>query len=658
MLFYLNSKPYVTPEKSPIIPVLLDPLATAIRDTGLQRRSDSTDLGRFVFNDWTKYGIGFPKMRREIGYGICGLRDADCETRWPDMITLPLLDQDATDQASCTVSRMCVEYGGGFYVCGENSTPQVGIAPWAGATTTWGTFATPAAGRALQDACVVRTNLGLLYWGGTSDTTLYFQSYTGSAWNGQITVGTTVGATATNGNDANIGKMVMLADVLYVVRHSGGTVIVATSTDGGAIFADFAAAQTVSENYVQGMTTWLDLYGDKAPVFHGFGGVWAIDTSASVVQLLWKKAEACVNDFEGEGMAVAGGRLYVPTKDGGMDEGELVGEGITSVRHIRAPRLPTARQGYIRWMQPAGDWIFCAYDKGRNSGGQPSILAWDFTRRLENDGQGVWHSILSRDTASKQVQWLYISGLDDGTPRLHFAERSGLTGDLNSTTDERFLVKPLTDPSSGVTLYYETTGYIEVAEDDMSDPHSDGVMYSAYVEADDLGATATTSTEYITHEYGVNGAAWTNANLGNYLSGTKKLVFGTTVGVAAKTIRHRLEFYRNTAGTPDTTKTPKLRDFEWRGYKNLNPGLLAYYVTIDLKATADNQKAPISAVISDIETCMSSTTLLAFKYADDTTRYVRLMPGQLGRFGAEEDTTTQLGRRTGTVTLLLKRILA
>ena len=183
-------------------------------------------------------------------------------------------------------------------------------------------------------------------------------------------------------------------------------------------------------------------------------------------------------------------------------------------------------------------------------------------------------------------------------------------------------------------------------------------MYSAYVDALGLGATATTSTEYITHKYGVNGAARTASTLGNYLSGTPSLVFGTTVGVAAKTIGNRLEFYRNTAGTPDTSKTPKLRDFEWRAYKNLTPGLLAYYVTIDLKATADYRKAPVSAVISDLETCMSSNTLLAFKYADDTTRYVRLIPSQFGRLTSEEDAINQMGRRKGIVTLVLKRILA
>ena len=651
MRVLINSLLFDTGGK-PIVPYLPEALAVAIRDTGLQRRSDFTRYMRLVFNDWTKYGIGWSRMRRDRGRGEHGMRDADALTRYEHAIYLPLLDQDATVTApAIVVSRFAVDRAAAVWLFGETAAAggytDICAKPFTGSTATWGAgsiFDVGSFTHVLYDGVVGGTtgDVGVVYSRGVSTVTLCFRRWNGSTWSAEVTIAT-IGAISGNGVDSNRAKIVAFEDDFYIIAVVSGTLRVFKSTDNGATWAqvgsDFIAAE------VMGRTVWMDLNGDPAIVWHTESGVYALDISASAVQLLMTKIGGRSDDYAGEGMAVANGRLYVPSAQGGMWELELLTGGVVAVKHIAAPALPTARQGFIRYMETAEGWIFCAYDNGRLTGTQPSIFAWDTIKR-------AWHSELLRGTAGKQIQWLHISSADDGTVRLHYAERSGLTADHNSTTDERFLADILTDPASGKTIKYEADGYVEIAEDDLGDPHANGAVYESLVEADDLSAADT--GEYIKHLYGADGAAWDAATLGNYLSGTKAQKWGTnSLGLALKTIRHRLELYRDAA---DNTQTPKLKEFEFRAYKNLAAGLLGWIVPIDLEATARTYGRDTEQVISDLETILGSNTLVLFEFGKSGTKRVKAGPGRLGEQSAEGERLREEARRTGVAVVQLEQV--
>ena len=647
MRFSLNSNIYVTPPGSAVAPILLDPLAVPIRDTGTQRRSDFTLYNRFVFNAWTNYGIGWQRMRRDRGRGEHGMRDADAETRFESGVYLPYLNQDATDSTNLLLSRFAAELLSEIYIFGEKTTVTENpyVSQWAGATTTWGagTATTDNDNSIMQDVAPARTLLGVLYT--LNDNFLQFRTWSGSAWGAIVQVSTGGGITITDS-----GKIISLDDVLWVF-YSGGTVgRLRKSTDNGAIWA--TAGSDVAVTAVTGKAIWYDLNGDPAPVFGTAQGVYAADTSANQVQLL---LELPSNADNCRGMFAANGKLYVSTGLGGMYELSMPAAGVISARIMTFPgpdSLPTARKGFVTGRVAVADrWAFIPYG-GDTASRNASILAYDLFsyQELRRD---VTHSFYSHPTANQKILWCFLSSLNDSTTRLHFGVSTAAT-----TTDERFIAAPLDDPAAGGTINYETTGYVEIAEDDLGDPHANGAIYQSVVEADDLSATATTSDEYITHKYGVNGAAWDATTLGNYLSGALSQTWGTNVGVAARTIRHRLELYRNTAGTPVTTRSPKLREFEYRGYKNLTPGLLGYICDIDIQASADLQRVPVETIISQIETIQSSNTLLAFILGQQATRYVRADPAPSGTFRIIEDYLNSLGTVKGVTRLFLKRIVA
>ena len=660
MRVFINGQEFSTGSK-PIVPYPVQALPIAIRDTGEQRRQDSTLYTRFFFNNWTKYGLGFPRMRRDRGFGLHGMRDADAETRFDSGLYLPYLAQGATDPATGALSRFALDLGSNVWLFWDQTdTSGTGgyASSFTGSTTTWGagTGHDTTVPIVTLDGVATRGVLGIIYLRASR---LFFRTWDGSAWGAEVDViaaGNSL--TQSNGFDRNAAKIVELDDNLYVIFITNtGLGRVRKSTDGGATWATVGVDVDAVE--LMGATVWFDLNGDPAPVWHTDRGIYALDVSASVVQTLRMKPSR-TQDFEGEGMAVANGRLYVPTATGGMTELSLIEAGVLAVNHIIGPALTTARTGFIRDMKVGDSWIFTAYDKGRTSGGQPGIYAWDFTRRQVLDGKVhiPVHSMHLHATSSRQIQWLHFSTMDDNTSRLHFAVRLGITADVNSLSDELFIAAPLVDPATGATINYETDGYVEIALDDMGDPHVDGAIYESLVEVDDLSATATTSDEYLKHLYGVDGAAYTTVTLGNYLSGTKSFKWGTgELGVTAKTISHRIEFYRNTAGTPVTTRSPKLRELEYRVSKNLNAGLLGWFVPVDIGETARLFQKDTEQVISDIETILASTPLVTFSYGKSGTKNVHAVPGaRLGEFWAEGDRLREEGRRTGVAELRLQEV--
>ena len=470
-----------------------------------------------------------------------------------------------------------------------------------------------------------------------------------SSWSGpanQLPIGKVTSFTYSGDNVAR-GCIIELNGTIYAFifdnASTGSEIEVLSTADEGAT-AWTAVAQISSATGPTGWATWRDLSGDVAPVIGTAEGVWALDTSAGVMQKLLSMpvdTNNCIGMFE------ANGKLYVPTGKGGMYELSMPLAGIVSARIMEFPGpdgLIAAKQGYVTGPVALSDrWAFIPYG-GYEAGKRASILAYDLLS-YSLYGRDVTHSIYYHGAANELLMFCALSGRDDGTMRLHTGARTG-----GSATDERFFAAPLTNPASGATISYETTGYLEIAEDDMGDPHTNGVVYQALLDADDL----TASDETAVWKYGADGAAWDNATGGTFTDTVSSITLGSNLGVAAKTLRNRQDLTR-AAGT--ATNTPKGKDFEWRTYKNLSAGKLGWLIAIDLEATATGLERDTEQVISDIETVLRSGPSVAFEYGKSGERYVRAIPGRIGEHSVEGERLREEARRTGVAFVQLEEIV-
>ncbi len=75
----------------------IDSESQSIRTIGLQQRQNNRKVNKLV-RDWSD-GLGYSRLRRDTDRGINGLRDADAETRFSAMLTLPLNPQSETTGA-------------------------------------------------------------------------------------------------------------------------------------------------------------------------------------------------------------------------------------------------------------------------------------------------------------------------------------------------------------------------------------------------------------------------------------------------------------------------------------------------------------------------------------------------------------------------------
>jgi hypothetical protein len=120
--------------------------------------------------------------------------------------------------------------------------------------------------------------------------------------------------------------------------------------------------------------------------------------------------------------------------------------------------------------------------------------------------------------------------------------------------------------------------------------------------ADDLDSASGADKEFINVDYGVNGAALTT-DLGDILSGTSRLTFGSGAGVSGKNLGLRLNL--NRGGT--NTNTPKIKDIVVEGV--ISPEVsYEHQLIIDIKETAINTGLNVETVISNLETAINSVT--------------------------------------------------
>ena len=193
----------------------------------------------------------------------------------------------------------------------------------------------------------------------------------------------------------------------------------------------------------------------------------------------------------------------------------------------------------------------------------------------------------------------------------------------------------------------------------MGFPFDNAAFFQVGLEADDLGAD--TSGEYINLDYGVNAAA-ASTDIGNILSGTRRLQIASGAGVEGREIQIRENYARS--GT--TTASPKGYDMEITYKKKLNKtsagndesdSYRRWTMDIDIIQTSNQENRNAQSVLGDLYEAEGNTIGQAFSYALSGTRYVecKVMGLRHGLSMVSDETRAEASKVT-TVTIQLDEV--
>ncbi len=638
-VFELAGKYYVVAGDR-IVQTYVRRLSSPFRTQGIQVRSDDSSVGRYVFSAFP-LGIGWARVNRTSGRGLGGMLDSTLGTALGP-VTLPRLAETQTHADPAEHFKKAVVFKGdlwGFFEEDYDNGETTGIfARKFGATsddwTGGGTIQdgdTTATGQRVWDATVHKGSLFVLHnginaTGGASPTETMVEissSADAASWStasgtgfDHLVIGTAANISTNNTFDIDGGRLLSFGNLLLFASLGAVSSIVQvqSSTDSGSNWATDVAIP--SGDGPKAFVDWFDLSGTRAPVMIAAEGIYSIDTSNNTFELI---LELDGDPANGRWARVASnGTLYV-----GLGTGEVLALSITSTGHLTTftsgpggDGLVSARQGHVNYMLPVGKWMLVAYG-GHAANKDASIFMIDTQTILTDPVTGAafnpWHHMWKDSTGNLDIVAMAYSTEDDTTPRLHFAVE-GTAASINYHIEE-----PFVHPRQSSTVQYEASGVIRGPVDDFGDPNTTATVLQALVDADDLSAT--TSGEYIELRDGVDGAADTTTDRGDFLSGTKILVYGTSSeGAAAKKLGWRLTFNRDGG---DTTQTPKMDEFELQA-RHVLIGKREWQIPIDINATATGEtkpdlvadEDPHETVVKALESVATSTTLVTFKFGD------------------------------------------
>ena len=417
------------------------------------------------------------------------------------------------------------------------------------------------------------------------------------------------------GEDIDAGKLIEIGGELIAVLwdETNSKIVFFRSTDNGDNWsaendAAGAAVNIYSTSGVKGVAVMAGTDGEDKLYVGTDSGLWECDTApTNWIPIQVDKMAGSVDNCRD--MIVYKGELWYPVgADSNTAAGMRVLNNNNRNRDIRGDLgldfgdgVPSDLLGSFKKLFVAGDFLFASVGGGaadRNA----RIVCWN--------GDG-WHHIARSSTANKEIQWMHISSADDGaigTPLLHYNISTG-----TSTSSSHYIEYPLTNPASGVALKREDhsagqSGTIDLPYYDLGIPQENKNFLATHVMADDLDDATGASKEYINVDYGVNGATLTT-DLGDIISGTSRLTFGSGAGVSGKNVGIRLNI--NRGGT--NTDTPKIKDIVVEGV--ISPEVsYEHQLVIDIKETAINTGQSVETVISNLETAINSVTQVNFSF--------------------------------------------
>jgi hypothetical protein len=653
----------------------------AFRTQGIQQRSDDPSVNRFVYDSWKDEGVGTHRLRRNKGSLAGAFSRSSLETRFDSVITLLLLPVVTSHATPADFLIKMANFNGDFWGLFDENFSSGAItdvvARKFGATsddwTGGGTVVSAADNAHGARALDLWTHAGVMYAlttnDGTTETVIEVWSSTdGVTWTTASGTGFDVGAVTTTQARRNIetfngvtgspddfarglsfGENLMCA----VWDNTNSEIHVQTSTNTGT---NWATKATIPSAYgPKAFVIFRDPFTAGAPIVPVLvtsENAYIIDIANTTFSALLPTGLLSGDQNDGRWSTVgADGALYIPVSWGDIFRVFVSQQGVIDIQNVgpgtKSDGFTVSRLGRVSSMLDMGArWLAVGYGAD-TAAKEAAIYCMDYATQ-------TWHTFYLGGGTQK-VTALGLSTEDDGTTRFFATALNSTTASVVYQWEE-----PLVSPLSGVTQNYAATGYIEFAEDDLGDPQTPSTLYQVIINADGLSATATTSDEFAEFHYGIEGGGHDDTDLGTFLSGDLDLSFATGTGVAAKTIFPKLKLFRNTAGTPTTTKTPKVRELEIQAEAKLLDTRF-WPLVIDIEATAQEcppnkvANVPIQeTIIANLETVTTSKTQVSFQFAENISAINVKVPNttppmfnlrSVGNHGVG------LGHRTGTVSI-------
>ena len=466
----------------------------------------------------------------------------------------------------------------------------------------------------------------------------------------QITTGL-LDNVVTSGEDIDAGLLAHAGGELIAAlwHESEGTITFYSSADAGNTWTD-ENIDIGSGNGPTACVVYPDIDGVDKLYLGTAEGIWMIDTSPSTWTFEFIHAMSFSTD-NCRDMTIHQGAIWFAE---GIDDSSpapiyrMTVQGDSRVIESGyglnfGDGVPDDLFGPVKRMKSSGDFLYISVGGGATSGKIARLLCWN--------GFG-WHHLHKHSAANKIIEWIDIGTEDDGKSRLHFAARVS-----NTESAPQFLGYANTNPSSVTGLIKRAdlsgtaSGHIELPYYDFGVPQENKNFTAVHVIADNLTSGATSSDVFVEVEYGVNGAAKTT-DLGNFTSGTSKVAFASGAGVSGKNIGFTLKFNRGSTNTD----TPALKDLVVEGYV-VPTTAYEHNLTIDLEQTATDTGQSVETVISNLQTLISTVTLVDFKFGQVSKKVAVDRDRSSFSFGINSwessGAPNALANRTGTATLTL-----
>jgi hypothetical protein len=591
--------------------------------------------------------------------------DSTCDTRWPGFVTLMVQAEDTTHTGlERLVASAHPGFGGFWSLWSDDTSTDVVARKLSG--TTWdggGPVREYTAANEPLDLIVSGSRLVALCAAAHSsgDNANHYTRYSvdGINWSTPTTEITQELLSAFPGiNDFDFDGLLAVIGgelVAAVWDEHASTVTFFSSTNDGTVWAD-KLLDIPSTRGVTGLAVYPDIDGTDSLYVGTPEGLWAVDTSdpsswtANFILPMASDPNNCRR------MTVHNGALWFAYGADNNKPAEIQAMTVEGDRRVFTGGLglnvgdgpPGDLLGSVRWMRSNGEFLYIAI-----GGGNSSVNG----RVLCHNGRG-WHTVQRNGNGDKPAFWL---DFDDGNLYHSFDS----TGSGASTSTVELLANALVNPQSGISIKYESTGYIDLPYLDGGMPTIDATWLQTRIDASSLSSSD--SGEYINIDYGANGAARTT-DLGNILSGTLVLDMpsGSTAGtgVQGRNLALRVNLVRGST----VTLTPELHSVEVDYLKQ--PGVLDRYIfQIDLEATAllgeDSSQGNVEGVITDLETARDLATLPTFMYANlnrGTDIYVKVRDIKWGERivveGGDRPTAPSAdAQRTGIAVVTVERVI-
>lgn len=547
--------------------------------------------------------------------------DSTCDTRF-EKIYLPILEEDSVETAARVVKAYAL-FKGDIHSAWQGATADPTNFTYTGSTTTW---TSKGAIRAVGGVATVVLDMiahktHLICHVANANDHLIERSTDGATW-ASATTPPTANLLTNNivGNeDSDFG---LLADVggeaiLVAWHEANGTITFFSSTDAGDVWVD-EAVDIASGNGPQGTAVMPGIDNEDKLLVGTREGLWEVDTAPATwtFRLIFPMTP---NNSNCRRMTVhSDGALWFsqgvdddspPTTyrmftSEGQRRFEVVPNDLASGDGVVDDML-----GPIRWMHSSEGFLYACIGGGK-AGRNARIIC--------HTGRG-WHSMRRNGSANVKLENCFVSGDDDGTPRLHYSLRTAA-----ATTTSHFLGQPNVNPASGVTISRESTGIIDLPYIDGGMPLISAAWLRFGINASALSAD--NSGEFIQMTYGLNAASRTTSPSSpfEFVSGTltqdlPEASEGTSgIGEPARNIGTRVTLNRDSGSNSDT---PELEDVEIN-YLKIPLTLEGYIFTVDVgRSTGKNEQ-----VIKDLKTARDLPTLPILNYASSGNRFVKVRP--------------------------------